>query len=275
MRLALGIVILSSLAHAEEPPPVQPRDHSPYVLRLDLDISLLALGAVLWGGTSVISGGSVPPPWCGTMSTPACNPSSVNALDRLAIGLNSSPARLAANIAAGVVPGAFALFDVFDAGIKNWRGWLTDSVVIAEATLWSGAIQDVVRRAVRRPRPYMYVPGLNPGQREGAEASFSFFSGHTSNTFAMVTAVAFTYTLRHPRSKWHWLVWTAALTAATTEPILRVLAGDHFPTDCIVGAVVGSASGILFPAIHRKRLPIRIVGSSTSKESSVGITGTF
>ena len=74
----------------------------------------------------------------------------------------------------------------------------------------------------------MYTPGLNPTEREGAEADFSFFSGHTSNTFAMVTAAAFTYTLRHPHSKWNWLVWSLAIAGESTEPVLRVLAGDHF-----------------------------------------------
>jgi hypothetical protein len=68
--------------------------------------------------------------------------------------------------------------------------------------VWDGAVQDIVRRAVRRPRPYMYTPGLNPTQREGPEASLSFFSGHTSGTFAMATATAMTYSLRHPGSKW-------------------------------------------------------------------------
>ena len=151
------MVLLSSLAGADETPE-PPREHSPYQLRVDVDVSLLVLGAVLWGGTSFISGGSVAPPWCGTMSTPPCNPHSLNALNRLAVGLDDSRARLAANIVAGVVPGAFALLVVADAGVKNWRGWLIDAAVIAEATLWTGAVQDIVRRAVRRPRPFMYVP---------------------------------------------------------------------------------------------------------------------
>ena len=276
MRVGVAVVLVASLAGAEEPAaPAPPKERSPYQLRIDVDVSLLLLGGVLWGGSSFIGGGEVAPPWCGSPTTPPCNPATLNALDRAAVGLDDGRARLAANIMAGLVPGAFALLDVADAGIKNWRGWMTDAVVIAEATLWSGAIQDIVRRAVRRPRPFMYTLDEEPSQRTGAEATFSFFSGHTSNTFAMVTAAAFTYQLRHPHSKWRWLVWSLALAGATTEPVLRVLAGDHFPTDCIVGAVVGSSVGILFPAIHRKRLPFRIVGASTSKGSSVGVTGSF
>jgi len=215
MRLAFGILLLSSVAHAEggalelapakaQPPP--PTEHSPYFLRLDVDLPLLILGTTLWGGTSFIGATSAPPPWCGTMSTAPCDPSGVNALDRSVIGLFDPKARAAANAMVGIVPGAFTILDVVDAGVTNWRGWLTDAVVITEAVVWSGALQDIVRRAVRRPRPFMYTPGLDPSEREGAEADFSFFSGHTSNTFAMVTAAAFTYTLRHPHGKWRWLV---------------------------------------------------------------------
>lgn len=275
---------MSSVAHAEggaielapaKTQPPAPTEHSPYFLRLDIDLPLLILGTTLWGGTSFIGATAAPPPWCGTMSTAPCDANGVNALDHVAIGLYDPKARSAANAMVGIVPGAFTILDVVDAGVSNWRGWLTDAVVITEAVVWSGAVQDIVRRAVRRPRPYMYTPGLDPSEREGAEADFSFFSGHTSNTFAMVTAAAFTYTLRHPHSKWRWLVWSLAIAGETTEPVLRVLAGDHFPTDCIVGALVGTSAGILFPALHRRRIPIRIVSSAGPTATTVGVAGAF
>src|SRR5262249_47918943 len=158
-------------AAAERPPvtPTPPRvmwpapsDYTPYTLRLDVDLPLLILGGTLWGATAVVGAGSAQPSWCGTMSTPPCDPTNVNVLDRTAVGLNDDGARVAANAMAGIVPAGFAILDIVDAGITHWRGWLTDAVVITEAAAWSGAIQDIVRRAVRRPRPYMYAPGLNP-----------------------------------------------------------------------------------------------------------------
>jgi membrane-associated phospholipid phosphatase len=277
--------MLSSVAQAETGQPVTPvppkamppapTAYSPYTLRLDVDLPLLLLGTTLWGGTSFIGGASAPPPWCGTAETAPCDANGLNALDHLSVGLFDPKARTAANVMVGVVPGAFTILDIIDAGVTHWRGWLTDAVVITEAVVWSGALQDIVRRAVRRPRPFMYTPGLNPSEREGAEADFSFFSGHTSNTFAMVTAAAFTYTLRHPHSKWRWLVWSLAIAGETTEPVLRVLAGDHFPTDCIVGALVGTSAGILFPALHRRHIPIRIVSSAGPTATTVGVAGSF
>ena len=256
-------------ARADEPVAV------PYQLRLDVDLGLFLGGLVLWGGTSFVAG-SAPPSWCGTASTAPCDASGLNALDRTAVGLWDPKARVAADAITGIVPGALTLFDILDAGVvHNWRGWMSDAVVISEAVVWDGAVQDIVRRAVRRPRPYMYTPGLNPTERDGPEASFSFFSGHTSGTFAMATATAMTYSLRHPRSRWQALVWTLALAGATTEPVLRVLSGDHFPVDCIVGALVGSASGVLFPALHRKKVPVRFVSSVNADRTVVGVAGSF
>lgn len=68
---------------------------------------------------------------------------------------------------------------------------------------------------------------------------------------------------------------TLALAGATTEPVLRVLSGVHFPLDGIVGALVGTASGVLFPALHRKKVPIRFVSSVSADRTVVGVSGLF
>ncbi len=254
-------------------------DESPYTLRLDVDIAVVVLGGAIWGGTNFI--GNTALPYCGTATTPPCDPNQVNAFDRLAIGHISQPARTAANVIS-FVPIIYVGLDIFDVGIKNWKTYFTDLWVVVEAMAWNGAIQDVVRRAVRRPRPFLYTPGAYPSDRDASEATLSYFSGHTSFAFTLATAMSYTYTLRHPHSKWKYLVWSALMAVASIEPFLRVYSGDHFPTDVITGAVVGSATGLLFPALHRrlKSAPkvvtgMRLVPITTPEYTVLAVAGSF
>jgi len=250
---AVLALLVASTAFADSPVPDQPfaHDESPYFLRLDVDSATLALGAVLWGGTSLIGSTTLQPPFCGNTLTSTCDRSGLNALDRLALDHSSTAARTAADIIS-FVPIAYLGLDMLDVGPRNWKTYLTDLWVVAEALAWNGAVQDIVRRAVRRPRPFLYSPGVYPDERNTAEAGLSFYSGHTSFAFALATSCSYTFTLRHPHSKWRWVVWPALMAVASIEPILRVYSGDHFPTDVIVGAVAGSAIGVLFPALHRR-----------------------
>ncbi|MGZ3440575.1 MAG: hypothetical protein ACXVDD_13725, partial [Polyangia bacterium] len=188
VALALaGSLTASPTTHADAPkePPIFAHDESPYALRLDVDIATLILGAVLWGGTSFI--GNTQAPFCGGTNTPPCDRAGVNAFDRLAFDHSSAPARTAADIIS-FVPIAYLGLDMFDVGPRHWKTYLTDLWVVAEALAWNGALQDIVRRAVRRPRPFLYSPGVYPTERDNADAGFSFYSGHTSFAFALAVS---------------------------------------------------------------------------------------
>jgi membrane-associated phospholipid phosphatase len=63
------------------------------------------------------------------------------------------------------------------------------------------------------------------------------------------------FAARHPRSRWVAPVWVIGMTLASTTAIARVAAGKHFWTDILVGAAVGSATGVAIPALHRRREP--------------------
>jgi membrane-associated phospholipid phosphatase len=253
--VAIVPLAIATPARADDGKPAVPsepftHDESPYALRLDIDIATVVLGATLWGGTGLI-GSTTQAPFCGGSATPPCDPSGINALDRLALNHSSAGARTAADIIS-FIPIAYLGIDMFDVGLRNWKTYLTDLWVVAESLAWNGAIQDIVRRAVRRPRPFLYSPGVYPADRDSSDAGYSFYSGHTSFAFALATSASYTFTLRHPHSKWRYVVWPVLMAVASIEPILRVYSGDHFPTDVIVGAVAGSAVGLFFPAVHRR-----------------------
>ncbi len=56
-------------------------------------------------------------------------------------------------------------------------------------------------------------------------------------------------------------LWAASLSAAALTGYARVKAGQHYPSDVLVGAAVGGAVGILVPALH-----------STARTSGVQVT---
>ena len=187
MRSALVLCLAATLplalatpARADDGKPVVPaepftHDESPYALRLDVDIAVLVLGATLWGGTSLI-GSTTQAPFCGGSATPPCDSSGINALDRLALNHSSTSARTAADVLS-FIPIAYLGIDMFDVGPRHWKTYLTDLWVVAEALAWNGAIQDIVRRAVRRPRPFLYTAGVYPDERDSSDAELFVLLG--------------------------------------------------------------------------------------------------
>jgi membrane-associated phospholipid phosphatase len=100
-------------------------------------------------------------------------------------------------------------------------------------------------------RPYVYNPGVSQSEKTDPDARRSFFSGHTTFAFSMAVFVSTVYGDFFPGSPWAPYVWAGSLSLAAGVGILRITSGQHFPTDVITGAVVGSAVGYLVPLLHR------------------------
>jgi membrane-associated phospholipid phosphatase len=214
-----------------------------YRLRLAPDLAIMGLSAAAWFGPELFMDKLVTP------SCP-CNRVDVPAIDRVALGHRSGAARTASQVAVGamlVVPGVLDALDIRRGG-GAWSTVGEDLVVMGEALLVDGALNELVKIAVHRPRPFTY----DGHELERVDSYLSFYSAHASTAFAMGTAYATTFSLRHPRSPYRYLVWGAVLAGGTTTGTLRILAGKHFPTDVLVGALVGSAVGFTVPMLHRR-----------------------
>ncbi|MCK9426362.1 MAG: phosphatase PAP2 family protein [Ignavibacteriaceae bacterium] len=46
-------------------------------------------------------------------------------------------------------------------------------------------------------------------------------------------------------------MWTGSLLSASLVGYLRYVSGNHYPTDILIGAVVGSAIGYFIPYLHQ------------------------
>lgn len=188
---------------------------------------------------------------------PDCNPKDVNAFDRTAIGYHSQRASSVSDaaFATGIVmPHAFGALDqVISDSEDGWEGYGKDSLVLIETLVFTLAINNMVDLLVRRPRPLVYdTEHFTDAERLNADSASSFPSGHTSVPFAMATAYSRLYMMRHPDSPFVIPMWIGTHSIGVAAGLGRVFAGEHFWSDVIVGAILGSGMGLLVPWLHEQ-----------------------
>ena len=122
--------------------------------------------------------------------------------------------------------GIGVLLAIFDRG--NREAWLVCALLGPVAI----GLNYVVKAIVKRPRPVL--EGLPP--LGGAPSSLSFPSAHATSSFAVATAM----TRVEP---WGALAFVLALALALGRPYL----GMHYPSDVVVGALLGVVLGLIVP----------------------------
>lgn len=144
--------------------------------------------------------------------------------------------------------------------------WLTVGVMYAETLLIANGIKELTKLAVRRDRPFMYYdPDTYPEDdiKDGDFAN-SFPSGHSTMAFAGATFASYTFSKYFPDSAWRYAVTGGSYALALTTAALRVKSGNHFMTDVMTGAALGTAVGFLVPWLHT---------FNTKNDLNVALTG--
>lgn len=95
----------------------------------------------------------------------------------------------------------------------------------------------LIKPAAMRARPYTEIESLELLVPE--EKDFSFPSGHSSSGFAFAVAVFFAL----PKGKKR--LGIPAIAYAAVVAYSRLYVGVHYPTDVIIGALIGTGCGIL------------------------------
>ena len=242
MRAALVVLAavgLSATVQAEEPAGHPPPPRSIYRIDLAWDIPVSAVAA---------AGIIVPYALTDSIIHPSCpcDASSVPSFDRWAIGHSSATADTVSTVTAGLAIIAPVVLDLADVGATTEL--LEDTAILAETLLVNGALASVAKYTVQRPIPLVYSPA-DPSVVSSPADYRSFYSGHTSTTFAALTAMSMTWTLRHGGTWWPWVVTVVVGTSVGLE---RIYAGRHFPTDVLVGAAAGTLVGLAVPWLHSR-----------------------
>ncbi len=264
MNPLLLLVAMSSTVSPEAAP--SPAASLPaYELRLEVDAPVLVVAGMISFGWVLRD--ELAPPFCGP---DACRKDSVFILDRFAAGRFDAGFRTVSDATVAATYGLAALTLVLDEGLENG---VNDAVVVAQAILWSNALGVLANLGARRPRPLAYGTEASLEERTRGNTSLSFFSGHTAGTFAAAVAMYSTLKRLHPSSPMPYVALGIGLGVASFVGVSRVLAGDHFPTDVLVGAAVGTSLGLLVPALHDA--PVRFSASAGVEHGLLQVGGAF
>lgn len=131
----------------------------------------------------------------------------------------------------------------------RWRFYAPIGLLITIGA--NAAINNIIKNIVARPRP-IHVEAYKGiiHSIETYERSYSFYSGHSSNSFAMILFAILYF--RNKTFTCFSLLWAIAVAYS------RMYLAKHYPIDVFTGIIVGSIVGIicykLFESFQEKKL---------------------
>jgi membrane-associated phospholipid phosphatase len=154
--------------------------------------------------------------------------------------------------ALAVAPLALAGFSWYkgDAGAYDFGAF---TLMFVEAFALQNALNQIVRSSQLWPRPFVYAKrgeGRKKAESAKGEAYGSFYSGHSSAAFTVAVFTGEWFSEIYPNSKYKPLVWASSFVLASGVAGLRVMAGKHYPTDIVVGALMGTGVSLGVLKLH-------------------------
>lgn len=130
----------------------------------------------------------------------------------------------------GVMPAA-----AFASPLATNHDYGRAALTIGEAAVVTGVITQVAKFSVARGRPFAYYGN----DYSSPDSKLSFFSGHTSYSFALALSSAMLLSESYPQYSAG--IYASSLLIAALPGYLRIAADKHYLTDVLTGAIVGSA----------------------------------
>jgi len=261
-RVAALLVALPLAASAAEPRPLR------HDLRVDPAVTGAAIAA--WVGSELAK------PLLAPTRCRVCEPNALDASARDAlVWRRVNPARHASDALAFVLlPTSVAAHQLLAARAGGDAGeGVVDVLIVAEAVALAADLDQVVKYAVGRERPFVHF-GHDAARPHDSDDDLSFYSGHATIAFSLAAAAGTVSDLRGYRgTPW---VWAVGLGAASVVGYLRIAADRHYLTDVLTGAATGAAMGIAVPRLlHGRERPSGRAAQATVVPIPFGIAVVF
>lgn len=122
-----------------------------------------------------------------------------------------------------------------DQTLKN-KGYYIGATLLSSAVITTS-----LKFTIDRERPFVTYPDI---QKLTGAGSPSFPSGHTSEAFAVATSLSMAFP--------EWYVIAPSFLWAGAAGYSRMHLGVHYPSDVLVGALVGAGSAWLCKALNER-----------------------
>ena len=173
----------------------------------------------------------------------------VNAFDRHFMYEHNKPLDITSDIALYGLIGMPVLSLV--GNIKDGNAWATYGVMYAESVLLTFGTCELLKNSIVRYRPYCYF-GDVPSEKD-SDYYKSFPSRHTAFAFMSAGFLTATFFTEYPDSPWKIPLSAVSYSLAIGVGMGRIFSGNHFISDFLTGAALGSVYGYLIPWLHLRK----------------------
>jgi membrane-associated phospholipid phosphatase len=261
--LRFGTLLFACVLAASE---LSGQVNSPFNLKTSIDVPLSIAGGLAVGG-GIYTSRLHEKKWLLTdAQIRNLDVSNVSRFDKCAINYsyNISGARTADRLSDGFLFGSVLAslgtsLITLPAISEQGKDRTTNLVMFLQVGALNIGVNGIVKNLVHRTRPFVYNKKAYPDSltlrnatgRNYGDANLSFYSGHTSTTasFSFFTADLLASQVSKQSDKI--IIWSSAALIPAFTGFLRVKAGKHFPTDVIVGYVVGAGIGWGVAELHK------------------------
>lgn len=226
----------------------------PYELDKTQELYFYGTGASLWG--SYILGNQ----WKNSLNSEEIdilNTDDVNFIDRFACynynnsldNIRESLEPISTGLAFG---GALTMAVLNDFREENTHKLIVMGNMYLEGLLITTGISQASKTYIDRARPYTYNKDIK-NQRLTSDNNESFISGNASLLFYNSIFIAKTYTDLYPNNEYTKWVWAGSIALSCTSAYMSVQSGQHFLSDVLTGAALGSLVGYFIPVMHYRK----------------------